>query len=81
MNAAPWIPKGRMGYRSPRWKAAREEREKLKEAEMEADVEMHQEESAEIKKALKGQHFGQNQKRHKTTFVRHWQLAGEKQRK
>ena len=41
-------PKGEMGYRSLRWKAAKEEREKLKEAEMEMDGEMHQKESPEI---------------------------------
>ena len=40
-------PKGEMGYQPPRLKAAREEREKLKEAEMEMDGEMPQEESSE----------------------------------
>ena len=40
--------KGEMGYRSPRLKAAREEREKLKELEMEVDGEAPQVEKAEI---------------------------------
>ena len=41
-------PKGKMGLRSARVKAAREESEKLKEAEMEVDGEAPREESAEI---------------------------------
>ena len=39
-------PKGEMGYRSPRWKAAREEREEWKKAGMEMDGEVYQEEIA-----------------------------------
>ena len=41
-------PRGEMGYRSPRFKAAREESEKLKEAQMEVDGEVPKEESAAI---------------------------------
>ena len=41
-------PKGKMGHRSARVKPAREESEKLKEAEVEVDGEVLQEESAEI---------------------------------
>ena len=41
-------PKGKMGHRSARAKAAKEEREKLKEAEVEVEGEVPQEESAEI---------------------------------
>ena len=41
-------PKGEMGHRSARVKAAREERRKLKEADMEVDGEAPQGESAEI---------------------------------
>ena len=47
------IPKGEMVYRSPLWKAAREEREKLKEAAMEVDSETHKEESAKIQSPKK----------------------------
>ena len=42
--------KGKMGHRSARTKAAREEGEKLKEAEMEVGGEVPQEESVEIQK-------------------------------
>ena len=41
-------PTRKMGHRSARVKTAREEREKLKEAEMEVDGEVPQEESIEI---------------------------------
>ena len=42
-------PQGKMGCRSP-WKAAREEREILKEADMEVGGDMPQEESVEIQR-------------------------------
>ena len=41
-------PKGKMGHRSARTKAAREESEKLTEAEMEVDGEVLREKGAEI---------------------------------
>ena len=42
-------PKGEVGHRSDRTKVAREEKEKLKEDEMEVDVDAPQGESAEVK--------------------------------
>ena len=45
--------KGKMGHRSARTKAAREEGEKLKEAEMEVDGEMPQQEKVEIQSPKK----------------------------
>ena len=47
-EGGPWIPKGEMGHRSDRTRAAREESYMLKEAEMEVDGEMPQEGRAEI---------------------------------
>ena len=63
-------PKGKMGHRSARAKAAKEESEKLKEAEMKVGGE---------RKVLKSKP-GYNQKKPKTTYVRHWQSARKKQR-
>ena len=42
------VPSGEMGCRSPRFKAVREESEKLKEAQMEVNGEVSKEESAAI---------------------------------
>ena len=53
----PWFgtTRGDMGHRSPRWKAAREEKGTLKEDEMEVDVDAPQREreSAETKRSKK----------------------------
>ena len=51
--ATPWTPKEEVGHGSDRTKVAREEQEKLKEDEMEVDVDAPQGESAEIKKVKK----------------------------
>ena len=68
-------PKGKMGHRSARWKAAREERENLKEAEMELDGEMHQEERK--RKVIRVE----SEETQDCVCVKHWQSAKKKQRR
>ena len=65
-----------MGHRSAETKVARKESEKLKEAEMEVDGKVPQEESVEIQSPKRKVVRVESQGRRKTTCVRHWYSAG-----